>query len=109
MNQTWQCTQHTTKDARVHYPDLKQQPHTHPGPRITRDRHRPGPWNRSPRQLPSPHFQERGWRSDSSEPQQCAPTHQTGPGTGISRPQTRPDLHPAHPKANRTQRVRECR
>src|SRR4029079_10830091 len=32
MNQTWQCTQHTTKHARVHYPDLKQQPHTHPGP-----------------------------------------------------------------------------
>ncbi len=42
---------HTThyKDARVHYPDLKQQPHTRPHATTRRRTSRPGSWNRSPR------------------------------------------------------------
>ena len=69
---------HTThyKDARVHYPDLKQQPHTHHQPRTTRDQGSAGLLEPSH----SPHHPPGitpgdGFGSDSSEPQQCAPTH----------------------------------
>ena len=60
---------HTThyKDARVHYPDLKQQPHT-PRPDPQRAGHEAG-WVVPKPQTPPPRV--RGWVSDSSEPQQC--------------------------------------
>jgi len=65
------------KDARVHYPDLKQQPHT------TRPAHtqQTGPPGREPetKQI------ETGPETDVSEPQQCAPT------PSPSRPAIRPD------------------
>ena len=69
---------HTThyKDARVHYPDLKQQPHTNPGPHITCDRAPAGFLVPKPQTLgglttliPRP-----ASSPDSSEPQQCVPT-----------------------------------
>jgi hypothetical protein len=62
------------KDARVHYPDLKQQPHTrHPRTPPPRGADMPAPgrdslWYRSPRPGPVDRT------PDSSEPQQCAPT-----------------------------------
>jgi len=94
---------HTThyKDARVHYPDLKQQPHTqnhtHPHRRTqprarTNDTDTPSherATGDAEETAPTPHHRTRpGHRpnrtpqgtcvygSDSSEPQQCAPTHQ---------------------------------
>ena len=70
---------HTThyKDARVHYPDLKQQPHTRPHPPHRQTSTEPGSWNRSPH-TEAPGSRPQGGRSpDSSEPQQCAPTHRT--------------------------------
>ena len=102
---------HTTHYKRCSRP-LSRSQTTTPHPPRTAHHTRPasaGSLEPKPQTAPLPSLPGKGWRSDSSEPQQCAPTHQTGPGTGISRPQTRPDLHPAHPKANRTQRVRECR
>ena len=66
------------KDARVHYPDLKQQPHTTsrsashepttwPG-RLSRARHQ------DPHPLLHPTGTKRDGATDVSEPQQCAPT-----------------------------------
>ena len=62
------------KDARVHYPDLKQQPHTTPT-HPTRGRpERPGPSHPPP----TPHKDKTGG-SDASDTQQCAaPPHTTG-------------------------------
>jgi hypothetical protein len=51
-------------DARVHYPDLKQQPHTTSPP------HKQGPDGRA---VPKPQTLPKEQRPDSSEPQQCAP------------------------------------
>jgi hypothetical protein len=78
---------HTThyKDARVHYPDLKQQPHTRTHTTHTwATQPRPGPLEPKP-QTPHP----KAGPPDSSEPQQCAPTHQH-PRAGHSRPTHRP-------------------
>ena len=68
---------HTThyKDARVHYPDLKQQPHTSPTHTSRASRSRPGSRYRSPRHTHPQGISPPGTRGpDSSEPQQCAPT-----------------------------------
>jgi hypothetical protein len=78
-------------DARVHYPDLKQQPHTHQPPIHTDEPWQAGNQATTPHHPTSPpratttHNERRqpqdkprdGCGSDSSEPQQCAPTHQT--------------------------------
>ena len=99
------------KDARVHYPDLKQQPHTTPTPTPTRDRPTQPATSRSvsnsapvvpkpqsnthahtgPATTPTPEPGPRRVRPDSSEPQQCVSP--TPPAT--SRPPTPHDgSHP---------------
>jgi len=102
-------TRHNYKDfdARVHYPDLKQQPHTQHRPANQTSPHGPGTKQPHPttptssRPAPTrtgssqPPANRDGRGSDSSEPQQCAPTHQTRtnhtpPQTGeCSQPRTR--------------------
>jgi len=80
---------HTThyKDARVHYPDLKQQPHTHPHaphPRTCRQAGFADPTQR----LTAPRRPEASaaLAPDSSEPQQCAPTQPAGHRQPAHRP-----------------------
>ena len=94
---------HTThyKDARVHYPDLKQQPHTNPQTRITRDQAPAGFLVPKPQMIPPRSFTRRR-TPDSSEPQQCAPTHQQ-PARPAHRPTNQPPVH--HQGA----RAGECR
>jgi hypothetical protein len=55
-------------DARVHYPDLKQQPHTTPDPAHHGTRERPGTRSLS---HPRPRNGGPGLTADPSEPQQC--------------------------------------
>ena len=64
------------KDARVHYPDLKQQPHTTPNPTNTTG---PGPG----RDQATTHPHQTAGGPDASEPQQRATPTQT----------TRPPVH----------------
>jgi hypothetical protein len=92
---------HTThyKDARVHYPDLKQQPHTATTPPSRRGPQPAGfPSDRSPNRSPRHTPRLTGRTPDSSEPQQCAPTHRTRtePAT-----QDRPTTHD-HPDPGNT-------
>ena len=88
MNQTWQCTQHTTKmlastiQISNNNPTPTPSPH-HMDPRVGRALGTEAPDGKPP---------------DPSEPQQCAPTH-TGPGRrtteGTTNQQPAPDQHHA--------------
>ena len=70
---------HTThyKDARVHYPELKQQPHTDRSP-LTRTPAQPGSWNR----VTAPH-----------------PPHHPTPHQGADQPDKRTGLIPQNPNS----------
>jgi hypothetical protein len=79
-------------DARVHYPDLKQQPHTHQHALVSSTAGGPGsctrhPVTRAPKvlkpQTPPPPVRG-GGGSDSSEPQQCV-ADELQPSRGRSR------------------------
>ena len=73
-------------DARVHYPDLKQQPHTTP-PRTQRGRHGQGT---GPARSPdTPHG-----TPDPSEPQQCVVDSATPTGNGTRSVSTSPNSTP---------------
>ena len=87
MNQTWQCTQHTTKmlASTIQISNNNPTPEPPAPPRDATELE-PGSWNRSPRH-PRPQLTPGGPAPDSSEPQQCAPTPRS------TRQGPRPDRH----------------
>src|SRR3954453_10078353 len=98
MNQTWQCTQHTTKMLASTIQISNNNP-TPPRPHPPgEDRNRPGSLRTAARTEAPDTPPATGRTPDSSEPQQCAPTHRTHtePAT-----QDRPTTHD-HPDPGNT-------
>ena len=96
---------HTThyKDARVHYPDLKQQPHTATTPPPGRDRNRSGPPGRSPNRSPGPSSPLQGGRPIPQNPNSVPPPTPTQHRNDLGRQMPTdhvPDQARAHERGN---------